>query len=696
MTAGTRALDRLTNELVDLPERVLSGRFVALEPTRRTLLAWHGDLVDAETRGGLAGTTVVQAGRTPSLATCLQVSADIEDWRREGANWVDVAEAVPPVVAAADVDKLLEVTALEHVARRVLAQLEDVCDRPSTELRFAEERVLVDRARRVSRRATQDLARNSDDWLRSTATGVVPRRVTSLVREELVDIYENRVTARLVDDVTTELRSRLRVLDQIAAALTHTLPGWWRKRERMASMWGAAYDGKGNAALARSSDLRTLVHRLDRLERSRLCQGVPRRARVSHPVRLTNLLRDDERYQAVGELYETWWKQVDAAVPPDEQRRQAIRQDRAFATVCFATLARAATSLAATPEAVDDSIEGLCVTTPWGEVSLTAGSGPDRSIVMDVTRVDGGTSRTRVVPLACELGSGEHADVEQLLELLDGGLERDADDSVVVLYPGTATDVLRAGTMASRLHRVPLETPRRPWVVGVSPLDLESQDRVDQVVRWYLSPMLALAYPPAVPAPPALEPLAPHRWLTSHPAERRVSVTARPDEHVLTQLRDRIAREARSEAQRLGGRGHETARRLEAFIVDLDHALAVVDAIATCPTCSSRARLVARGGDTFEATCSSCRTRYGVQTDARTSTRVPYLHVQQGAGAGDVSWQRFLGRDCWALPCESLSPDGRGEVINPTTGSCTARAAESSECERCLRASRQTPTPATS
>ena len=75
------------------------------------------------------------------------------------------------------------------------------------------------RCKRPSARAPQTLAARSEDWERRTLWGIRPRRVLGLVRDELFDIYENRVAVALVDYLDRALLLRLRSVRRVVKLL---------------------------------------------------------------------------------------------------------------------------------------------------------------------------------------------------------------------------------------------------------------------------------------------------------------------------------------------------------------------------------------------------------------------------------------------------------------------------------------------
>lgn len=97
----------------------------------------------------------------------------------------------------------LELLLGDHVGH-----LEEVCRRPRTHLRVDRAHSGVARAP-LSRRAANYLAAHTEDWERPTLRAVVPKRILAVVREDQLDIYENRVAVRLIDHLVTYLGQRV-------------------------------------------------------------------------------------------------------------------------------------------------------------------------------------------------------------------------------------------------------------------------------------------------------------------------------------------------------------------------------------------------------------------------------------------------------------------------------------------------------
>jgi hypothetical protein len=129
------------------------------------------------------------------------------------SDWIAETPLIPTLHEA------LDETPIEKEIAMNLGYLEADCQRPRTDLRIDEERMPVGRCKRASARAPSELAARSDDWEARTLWGVRPRRVLGIVRDELYDIYPNRVTAALVDNLDVVLIRRLRSVRRVVELL---------------------------------------------------------------------------------------------------------------------------------------------------------------------------------------------------------------------------------------------------------------------------------------------------------------------------------------------------------------------------------------------------------------------------------------------------------------------------------------------
>lgn len=688
----TLFFDRLRGESIDEPpDRILSGQLIVQGPVsadRRPIEFAELLIVDAGEPDIVLNTAdrrthhlqVIQAPQPMSLAATVEIAQQLDEWKHIGASWHEAADSCEPLVSKQQVGQLLDRSPLETSLEDMLPDLRQVFFEPESELQFDRLRVPVGRARRISRKASQTLAERSEDWLRMSASGVVPRRIESLVRHEVIDIYENRVAARLADSLRASLLVMLRRLGGLDSLVGHEVVGWWRRRERLAQLWGTTFADQTlkDRVARRRDELEELLGQVERLRDGPLYRGVPARARVPQPIRVTNLLADDPHYRYVGKLWGEWWRSRGQEETVPDRRSRRMQESEAFGTFVHLLLCRSLLGLGDPTSDSDVVTHG-----PWGAFDVSPESRPGCWTVTG-TPVVGGSWSTRVVALPTELVGVSESETRSVLSLV---VDAVADKNVVVIYPGTGSDV-RALTPDTQVlaHYLPIrDGDRHCWIIPVSPLDLESQDRIDQVLRWSAMMHNFEGYPFQFEFPDRHSAsIDSADWL--QPASQRNFVVMlappRPDEFV--DVGRDIEAVIRRQETRLGGAGHHDARELREALQRLRTCIETYSCLTTCPLCRSLGEFEARQASTFEVRCRACKSRWGLRHESFDDTRIPYLFVDDEGPESSVGSERWFGRDQLALPCQSSLRSYGSGVINPRTGRCTELGSvAATQCDRC-------------
>jgi hypothetical protein len=645
----------------------------------------------------------VQAGdHRTTLAASGEVAVQIRAWRDDGMGWDEVSEVVLPIIQLAGASEMLEPDRLEDLVADRMPQLRQVYLSPFAELRHEVERLPVARARRISRRATQVLASRTEDWLKVGASGVTPRVIESLVRDEQVDLYENRVAARLLDSLHIWLRERLQLYRDVDNfRQQHEVTGWWRQQDRLARLWGSQPPGEDlrERLTQRREAVEGLLLATTRFKAAPLYQGVPRQARVRWPIHVTNLLSDDPNYRAVRDVWFEWWRERGDAHTPDERRAAKLRQGSDFEESAWLTVVHAMKRLRGDDRSDESGPIHLepTVATPWGKLTLT----PEADEGDVAWRFSGGPAREElvvnalIIPLACELLAGAEGDVQQRLESLRAATHAPCTEMArIILYPGTSHDISRLkGNQSSMAHLVPLAeagglATGRTWIIPISPLDLESMERVERALRWMVIGSALLRYPATVSFPPQeQEALRQFGFLSVGEAREGVVVNGIASAHEEVKLRGLVRDRVRQLELRPRQVGLRDAEELDRACEELLATSAGLAQLAFCPVCSLMGRLAPRAAATFEGSCpsSSCGARWGLRHAPDTDGRVPYLWIGDGntkAPAGE-QLQRWLGRDVLAEPCQQPEVPYGAHVINPWNGACTAGESITAMCRRC-------------
>lgn len=588
-------------------------------------------------------------------------------------------KACPPVQALLDENELEEAP-LERALRKGLGALEAVCARPRTSLTLDEERLLVSRCRRASPRAAQVLAQRSDDWSRRTVFGVEPKRVLGYVREELHDLYENRLALALVGHLDAWLGGRLRSLRRAREAAVRALAyedllngAHWRRAHRVAELWGQAYDRSGlielvDLAIAR---VHTMHRRVLALRDSELARRLAAPRSGSIQLRMTNILANDDAYRRVADLWKSWQgsRGAELTVPTAQERWvQAQRTARAYERFVQLVVVRALASLGfeplsttQTPTQHVGSATPVVLRALWSDVALAAADG--QLVVRSADApTDAAPLRILAFPAPLEASSSTEAWLAALPpdpNLLIVTLTGDATSAP----PGPALRRLRSlGNQGEGPG--PMLTVAAPW-------DLESVERVARALRWHLASATYGRYPRTITPPPGwIPPDDPGDHLADGAGTLRcVDLPRTPTKAAWPALAARIAQQqlklADLTAQRDRAKGGQQRKLLnqvateqkvldadEAVMRDLEAAIDWTRRLYTCPVCQTPSRSVHQDGATFRTTCTDpkCRATWGA-TRCTEGHRFPVLAVgdDDASEADTLDVDRTWGSDVLAL-----------------------------------------------
>ena len=597
-------------------------------------------------------------------------------------TWFDWCDRSP---VAPGLGEIIEEHPLESAIGCEIAHLESVCYRPDTHIRLEPERLRVERARRFDPKVYARLASHTEDWARRRLSGVQPSHVLAQVREEQWDLYENRVAVRLVDKLASWLRKRLgdvrRILTEVLDRVSEQDVSGdtnWRRSRRLYAIWGKASDASAERALAAQTcrRLEDLLHRVLGLMDSPLYRAIPDCVQVPRDLRVTNLFGKHAHYRGVARLWEACSHHAgQASISPAERYRRHQRLVRGFDAWCALLVVRALDQLGYAPE--DHDIDRFLAL--GCEIGISGGYRlswqPD-----GIRLTDGERRRVRFVPLVHALERTRPADLARLRDALAAAVSG-RDEWTVILHPAVPSpdkgDVL-AG---------PVDPPS-PDVWGaidwlrVSPLKLDSVERVARVLRWAMLAPRMLAYPPPLGTIPA--PLAgrlPRTIVGNSAGGYSLSAPlAEGDLRALdldgalkraTDERDRLVyerddverrlREARGDRRAMADlntrkrellgplrQAEADAERIGEFKAAVDSARQALADLSICPVCRKHGRIEPRGRDCFDASCRACGARWE-------------LHAQE---AGEIIPVLAIGE----LDNHGLPPDYRPAQIDETLG----------------------------
>ena len=675
------AFNRVSRQRQDLPERLLGGIWQASQAGRLNgLPVLEGTLLLPDENGELNWATEEQPtawqARGPSVpqdATLnlgsLEQSLDrLSDHGGTFREWT----AVSPLDRNLADD--LGRWPLEEEIEQHLKHLEAVCRIPRTHLEIIEERQVVSRARQVPARAISYLASHTEDWEARTLRGVHPKRVIANVREELYDLYENRVAVRLVDHLLKYVRGRIAKIQellrtfQVVEANSHQPPsGMHWRQDRLYKLWGNTLDVLEGQILAeeRLGELQRFQRQLVRLQGSLLYRSVSLQVQVPAQLRITNILGNDAHYRRVARLWLGWYRYAHVQrSSAQEQQQTALQVARRFDV--FGVLL----TLQALKQFGYAATDGRLLLQQGGTLTLTGPEGPlTLDWDFDGTHLlrTGTTSLLRVVALTTSLSALEAEEQARAMETLkeDGS---QLDTFTVVLYPGF-----------SRFEPPPAffslgdgPQPLQPLLgcLPVSPLDLESVERVARALRRVLTGRRLLAYPPRVELPEVLQriplpepfrpgvsgtwtlpaPLADDDWQA--PARTlRIRLTHLEEQLVLHRQERHVTKAQEQEIARL----RASLDGWEKLTEQVTAAESALEILRHCPVCSATDAVHEPWDqEQFRCVCHGCGASWSVLVCTNCGKRHAWLRPKLRdltSVTPEVGWADHLfGRDVLTLP----------------------------------------------
>jgi len=676
--------DQLTGQPVDNPAgRVAVGQLRWNGPGElpvRHAFAKPGHLLMPGADGRFQSPAIAEVRVDPQTIPdadalrCLRVMGD-GIRLRVGApllEWLDEPPLMPPV------DDTLDETELEQVARAKLPHMEAACRRPRTHLKLEEERQLVSRCRRPSSRAPMVLAARSEDWDRRTLWGIRPKRVLGLVREDLFDLYENRLAVALVDRLDEALTQRVREVRRVVQQ-ARSMNEWqellrkganYRRAHRVCELWGELWSDEGLLARAERAlnRLLQLRRRVLALKDTGLYRRIGGRRRVIH-LRMTNVLTHDDVYRGVAELWQAWERHV-LIGHEDAQTRWNQEQAAVDGMQLYAALLTIRALDALGFEPTDASLEhGLG---PGAQLELL---GPVGTVSL-VWSPSGG--------VALEQDGHLPLRICVLPAMLDGSpgtgpwLAAQASSESLVLH--LEADIARTDRLTRLRLRGPGPKDQEPIFVPVAPWQLESVERLARAIRWRLWSRHILAYPPNIPfprrswkAPPsapawvslgseALQLVAPGRggrWTALH---RRIEEQQKTTASLRAQLDAIDPRDPRRSRDKLHFKD-KLAKASQALAADesvRDGLIAAREALTrqlTCPVCREQCGPYDFGHaeHRFRVSCTSCDSLWGLRDCAACGSLFPFLDCPDNPpGADPLDADTAYGCDVLALP---LAPE---------------------------------------
>ncbi|MUG96345.1 hypothetical protein F7734_29990 [Scytonema sp. UIC 10036] len=612
-------------------------------------------------------------------------------------DWVKVPSLVP------EIEQKINIQPLEVITKQNLGHIEEVCHRPRTYLKLETERLPVSRAQRISPHAAEFLAAHTEDWERRTFRSVVPKRVLCMVREELWDIYENKVTVRLIDNLLEYVRQRLQQVQTLKQELEEAeyLSGTindihFRNHQRICTLWGNYFDATTVVKKANSTlrELQQLQYKLRSLIDTDLYKAIGLRASVGTTLKRTNILVNDQHYRYVDLLWREWSRCQSGQA---KNSRQVFEENqelfRGFESFCLLLI-----GLALTGSGNDDdkglgfqAISNLIPTRgsqsikfqgALGEISVTWQE--DGSFLIQ----SHGIKDLHVIPIIATLTATNNSEIiTTTVETLLYSLTPKTDNQTLILYPGTEEERKKLSFHIQRkintLGNDCLLGELSTAILPISPLDIISVERVARAIQWWLNSQRYLSYPPTL-ARAIPEPLLQNAdWLEENQSNQ-VRVLRSPqsaqEQSFNTQLQSLI-----NQLQARGSQGRGQLIQLQQLENLPSQAKNLIQPFQVCPVCHSTGSFTARDRQCFFCECSECGSNWGTRTCGSCGKKYPYIQIQRtgiNSQNRQQGWvERTLGREVLAVPC--WIEHNYGTFICSNCGRCSQ--AEQGYLRGCLR-----------
>ncbi len=365
----------------------------------------------------------------------------------------------------------------------------------------------MSRAQRISPHAAEFLSYHTEDWERRTFCSVVPKRILCMVKEELLDIYENKVTVKLVDNLLIYIRQRIQQVKALQQQFEEAeyLSGTtrdihWRNQQRIFTLWGNYCNGAAELKKAQATlqELLQLRYKLQGLIGTDLYKAIPQRTVVGNTLKRTNILVNDQHYRYVDLLWREWSRINSGQI---KNSRQVFEENqkllRGFESFCLLLIGLVLTGDGNNNdkgfgfEAVDNQIprcdgKDILFQGVLGKVYLSWLE--DGSFLLK----SDGIKDLRLVPILANLTATDNSEtITSILESFSHNIKNSNQYQTIILYPGTEEERKKLSLQIQRKintlgnDRLPQEIAMS--ILPVSPLDIISLERLARAINWWLN-----------------------------------------------------------------------------------------------------------------------------------------------------------------------------------------------------------------
>ncbi|MFC1746695.1 hypothetical protein ACFL35_22070 [Candidatus Riflebacteria bacterium] len=408
-------------------------------------------------------------------------------------NWCDY-----DALSSTDVKNEVKEKPLVREIQRDIGHLVTVFNNPCTHIKLESERILVGKSRRLDKKASQTLVSRTEDWGQRKISGIQPKRILSLVREELWDLYENRVAVQLSRDLIKWLRDEISSLNQIremmkSSSERHKGEGmrWHKKEKRMYQIWGDSFSSDNSGQV-----LESLIHKLKSFLKKtlglldrKLIKKIPRRVELTHSLKMTNLLINDDHYRGVGRLWKNLKKNVTKKnKSPKELFKNYQALNNSFLSWVFLITLKSMAQLnyKHLNEGIEFNLEE--------EVSLLFPNNLkiEKNEMGEILLKENNKTILRVLAI---FHAFENIDNQEIHPKIRKSFEKMVAGErywTLVIHPSVSKN---NGTFFSHIHNPPFLGNSCLDFIGMSPYALDNVEKLARAIRWAIFSKKYLEYP---------------------------------------------------------------------------------------------------------------------------------------------------------------------------------------------------------
>lgn len=565
------------------------------------------------------------------------------------------------------------------------------------------ERLPVSRAQRISPHAAEFLSSHTEDWERRTFCSVVPKRILCMVKEELLDIYENKVTVKLIDNLLIYIRQRIQQVKALqqqfedAEYLSGTTNDiHWRNQERIFTLWGNYCDGTAELKKAQATlqELSQLKYKLQGLIGTELYKAIPQRTVVGNTLKRTNILVNDQHYRYVDLLWREWSRinsgQIKNSYQVLEDNQKLLR---GFESFCILLIGLALTGDGSDDnkgfgfEAVDNQIpirgsKEIFFQGALGKVYLSWLE--DGSFLLK----SDGIQDLRLVPILANLTATDNPEtITFILESFSQNIKNSNEHQTIILYPGTEEERKKLPLHIQRKinnignDRLPQEDLIS--ILPVNPLDIISLERLARAINWWLNSQRYQSYPPTIEINISDNLLQNTDWLEKENKSNQIRVLYLPspeeEQFFSTSLQNSI-----NQLKSRGTKYKGEVEKLEEIKKLPSQAAELIKPLQICPVCHTEGSVTVLDSQCFSCECSNCDISWGTRSCGNCNEKYAYIQTSKAEGENrQPGWvERTFGRDVLSVPC--WMKDNHNDFICPHCGVCSQSASSGGkDCVRC-------------